>query len=258
MKDELEELISLTKLYLLGLPKASYIQGNSQAYSFFSVEKIPEKKEKIKIETVPPKKIFETPRKEIPVKEIKVEKRDEIVKVERKEDISLPSPHFALEKLPKSDEASFQDIAKEIKEKFPFFSIIEKYPLSLDDFKEKEFSPIMLLIFKEKGEEQKFLENLQIALSATLYKTSLWPASQLENEKKWDDLFQSLEVKLILMTEEILNAYPSLFQHYREIPKSEKKFLGKVPVIILPALSIYKKEPLLKKSLFLRIFNFFN
>ena len=189
-----------------------------------------EKKPQVRIET----------KKEAP---IKTEKKKDIKKIERFEK-------------PQLIDDSFSEILKTISKVAPSLEIID----SIDDQKAKkiaskyklknEAAEITLLAYKESESAYKFLQKLSIALEVYFLPTKVVSAYKFEKENSWDSFFEENDIKLIISSDYTVFELEKLKKYYVEVPAKREKFLNKVPLFLLPDLSLYLKEPMLKNSLF--------
>ncbi|KPK32150.1 MAG: hypothetical protein AMS24_04860 [Chlamydiae bacterium SM23_39] len=108
---------------------------------------------------------------------------------------------------------------------------------------------ISILYFKESPQGKLFLKNLAMALQLYFFPTKLISSNELEKENKWTSFLKEHNLKLIIASDYSLWQLPNLIKHFREIPAKKEYFLARTPFFMLPDISIYLKEPLLKKSL---------
>lgn len=200
-----------------------------------------DQKKKIKPQTSPlplkkpmvPKNIAPTPSKEI--KEVK------------------PTIFLQLEK-PKTQEKNLEKVKKALL--LEGVKILEDIP---DDKKAKKLSSywkikkdvanIVVLHTKESPKNLIFLKNLTFAIDKYFKKAKLLSIIELEKNNTWDQFLSQDELKLILICDHSIWSFKTLMKHYREIPIKREYFLDKVPLFMLPDISIYLKEPLLKRVL---------
>lgn len=109
---------------------------------------------------------------------------------------------------------------------------------------------ITLLAFGENPKEIFFLKELAKALHLLFQPTKIINAATLEKENKWDDYLSQPYLKLLLITDVNLWKLKNLVQHYHENPTTNETFLKEVPLMLLPQISLYLKEPLMKKTLY--------
>lgn len=111
-------------------------------------------------------------------------------------------------------------------------------------WKEKAETPEIPIFFQGNA-YRPFLENLAKAISLTFA-----PCRLIELQaKKWDLFLESPQLKLILCPDHLLFSSKDLLPFYRENPGQKTRFLGNIPLLLLPDLSLYFKDPYLKRSL---------
>ena len=72
---------------------------------------------------------------------------------------------------------------------------------------------------------------------------------EIEDGKKWDLFLQSPQLKLIIAPDHLIFETKELLPFYRENPQEKSRHLGEIPLLLLPDLSLYFKDPYLKRSL---------
>ncbi|MBI3508293.1 MAG: hypothetical protein HY069_01470 [Chlamydiia bacterium] len=110
-------------------------------------------------------------------------------------------------------------------------------------------APISILSYAEPPEHKKFLEHMARAIDLSFGSAKLIVVDGIEKEKQWEAFLSVPDLKWILCCDYTLWQLSELMRHFREIPASSKRFLGKVPLFLLPDLTLYLKDPLLKRSL---------
>jgi hypothetical protein len=143
--------------------------------------------------------------------------------------LSKCAPQLALLKEPPND-ASAQKIASRWKTK-------------------NQGAPFSLLSFHESPSHQKLLTNLTSALDVVYGGARLIAAEGIEQAKQWEAFLSVADLKLIIVCDSTLWQMPNLLQFYRELPNRSERFLLNIPVFLLPDLTLYLKDPLLKRSL---------
>lgn len=94
-----------------------------------------------------------------------------------------------------------------------------------------------------------FLTNLAKAIEIRFASSRVIEVKQMEQEKKWDLFLSSPQVKLIIAPDTTLWNSKELLAFYKENPQKGVRYLGKIPLLLLPDLSLYYKDPYLKRSL---------
>ncbi|MBM3201990.1 MAG: hypothetical protein FJZ56_06245 [Chlamydiae bacterium] len=122
------------------------------------------------------------------------------------------------------------DLAKQIKTQFQ----LPKYPV----FYTKSLEP-----------HRVFLENIAAALNSITGSSRLIDIEPLEKH----NLFQEGPFTFIFAPDVVIFSSPDLIAHFKEVPATKKKWLGKVPLFLLSDLNLYKKDHNLKRSLWLEL-----
>lgn len=171
-----------------------------------------------------------------------------------KPSVLLPQPSV----LPPPKEAfdSFNDLRKLMAKIAPKIRIINEIP---DDAAAKQVSqryktrnqaaPISLLSNLEPPQHRKLLSNLTQAIDVAFGSARLIQCGPIEKEKQWEAFLSVNDLKHVIICDSTLWQLPHLLQFYREVPSHSERFLRNVPLFLLPDLSLYLKDPLLKRSL---------
>ncbi len=178
--------------------------------------------------------------------------------IEKKVEKKLSKPVVIKEKLQiKID--NFDDIKLFIKTTSPNTKILD---IPIDDklakkllikYKLKEISyPITILAYKENEIAHKFLEKIAKAISVYFYDCRVISAYAIEKKEMWEELL-SEKVKLIITSDITISELKGLNKHYKKNPITSQQFVKNIPIFLLPDISIYLKEPTLKKSLFMTL-----
>lgn len=110
-------------------------------------------------------------------------------------------------------------------------------------------APISLLFYQELPQHRLLLEHLAEALNVVFGGARLIQCASIEKEKQWEAFLSVPGLKNVLICDAALWQLPNLLQFYREVPSHSERFLHNIPVFLLPDLSLYLKDPLLKRSL---------
>lgn len=108
---------------------------------------------------------------------------------------------------------------------------------------------IAILFYKETKEEVVFLKRVAQAIETLQPGALLVQAEELEEKKSWQHLLDSSTLKAVILSQDTLDRLPFLKTFYREFPRTKEHFLSNKPLILLPPLISYFKEPLLKRAL---------
>lgn len=110
-------------------------------------------------------------------------------------------------------------------------------------------APITLLWYQENAEHKLLLEQICKALDVHFGSAKLASAESIEREKQWEAFLSVPELSLVICCDYTLWQLPGLLQFYKEIPSQGLRLIGEKPLFLLPDLSLYLKDPLLKRSL---------
>jgi hypothetical protein len=127
-------------------------------------------------------------------------------------------------------EAPRDDYAKQIKTEF----LLPKFPLFYS---------------KNLEAHRPFLENIAKALESLTRSSRLVDIEPIEKQ----NLFEEGPFSCIIAADETIFSSSHLIAHFRETPASGKRWLGNVPLFLLPDLALYKKDHNLKRALWLEL-----
>lgn len=283
---QFSDLIQITKAYISQQDPLLFLDLSAEELSFFSEEiktlapksrNKAEKKEEVpkqfktplppppKIQdNKPPKKIAEPTANRTLVSlapPLKVKPSILNKTIKKVEETPVANAFSSLEKPPLS-ELLFGEIKTHIKEISPGYIILDNIP---SDKKAKDISQawnlkkraaeITILSFRESPQQLLFLRNLALALDIILLPTKIISAIDIEEENRWNLFFSKEDLKLIIACDYSILGLPNLVKHYKEIPAHRQHFLSDIPLFMLPDLSLYLKDPMLKKSLWASLKN---
>jgi hypothetical protein len=173
--------------------------------------------------------------------------------------VEKPNPHLdfiTLEK-PTRNEVSLEKTRKIIEEIAPNYPLLLNVPndekakqIALGYQLKKQSAEVTILSYKESPQGLLFLKNLALAIENCFLPAKVVSAAEIEQENKWEMLLTQGDLKLIIGSDYSIWELAHLIPHYKEIPAKNEHFLGDIPLFMLPDISLYLKEPLLKKSLF--------
>ena len=110
-------------------------------------------------------------------------------------------------------------------------------------------APFSILSLCEPEPQRKFLEEIAKALDIYFLPCRLIAAETIEKEGNWSDFLSVADLKLIIACDYTLWQLNKLMPFYKENPTTGQRMLGEIPLFLLPDLSLYLKDPLLKRSL---------
>lgn len=184
------------------------------------------------------------------------EPKEELVQEVTQQNI-LETKKIKLEEKPQVIEDNFSDIKNIISKISKNITITDEI---LDDkiAKQKAYkyklkniaANLTILAYKESEKHYKFLEKLSLALNNYFYSSKVISAYVIEKENSWDTFLSENEIFLIISSDYTVFELPNLRKHYKENPSSKEKYLDKIPLFLLPDISLYLKEPSLKVFLF--------
>jgi hypothetical protein len=169
--------------------------------------------------------------------------------------VCVPVPDFSKESPPRLED-HLLDVRKMLLKIAPSFAWIDTIPSDQEatrianSWKTKtQAARISLLFLSEPPPFFKFLENLTRALDVVFGGARLLHAETIEKEKQWEAFLSVPELKYVIVCDSTLGEMPHLLQCHREVPTRSERFLQNTPLILLPDLTLYLKDPLLKRSL---------
>ena len=112
-------------------------------------------------------------------------------------------------------------------------------------WKEKRGTPAIPILFQGQA-HRSFVTNIAKAID-TLYGSCR--IVEIEPQKKWDLFLDSENLKLIIAPDTMIFGTKELLPFYQENPQQKTRKLGNIPLLLLPDLSLYFKDPYLKRAL---------
>ncbi|NGX51391.1 MAG: hypothetical protein K1060chlam2_01257 [Chlamydiae bacterium] len=112
-------------------------------------------------------------------------------------------------------------------------------------WKEKRDTPTIPILIQGRA-YRSFVVNIAKAIDSTFGTCRL---IEVEPKKKWDLFFKSPNLKLIIAPDNLIFSSRELLPFYKENPQEKRRTLGDIPLLLLPDLSLYYKDPYLKRSL---------
>lgn len=148
------------------------------------------------------------------------------------------------------------DVRKVFVQAFPQFPLIDEIPSDAIAIKiaerwktKNKTAPISILSLHEPPEQRALLEQIAKAIDATLFPARVVNAETIEKEKQWEAFLSAPGLKAAIACDYTLWQLNHLMTFYKENPTQGTRTLGTVPLFLLPDLSLYLKDPLLKRSL---------
>lgn len=150
----------------------------------------------------------------------------------------------------------FSSIRKLMQKIDPNFPILDQIPNDqiakkiANRWKTKnQAAPFSILSAFETKEQRRFLESIAVALDIYFSPSKLIDAEKIEKENQWESFLSTQGLEMILISDAALWQLPHLKAFYKENPSQGTRFLQKVPLFLLPDISLYFKDPRLKRSL---------
>lgn len=112
-------------------------------------------------------------------------------------------------------------------------------------WKEKRGTPAIPILFQGM-QYRKFVEKIAKAIDTVYGSCRL---VEITAGKKWDDFLESDGLKLIIAPDLFIFGNKELLSFYQETQQQKIRKLGNIPLLLLPDLSLYFKDPYLKRSL---------
>ena len=106
---------------------------------------------------------------------------------------------------------------------------------------------IAILVDRAEGPERALLLNIAKAIDTLIAPCRIIMAARFEAENTWDIFLNASELKHIIAPDTVLTG--NLRKHLRTSNDNAHRHLADKPLLLLPDLSLYLKDPLLKASL---------
>ena len=106
--------------------------------------------------------------------------------------------------------------------------------------------PTIPILFQGKP-FRSFVTNIARAIEITFATSSC--LVEVKEGKDWNLFLQSSNIRFIIAPDYLIFSTQELLPFYKEKPQQRVRYLGKVPLLLLPNLSLYYKNPHLKRSL---------
>lgn len=160
------------------------------------------------------------------------------------------NPALSLEGL---DTASMKAVFGKI---FPNIPLVFSIPSDLEAKKiasswktKNKTAPISIITFGEPKEQKQLLQQIAKAINVHFGSCKLVEAETIEKEKQWLTFLESTDLKWIIICDHSLWQLSNLMSFFKENPAQNSKMLGNTPLFLLSDLSLYLKDPSLKRSL---------
>ena len=176
--------------------------------------------------------------------------------------LKVPSPPKpVLAEPPIVERVSFEDVRKIVAKIAPELPILDDIPNDAIAKKiaqrwktKNQTAPISILLLNEPSHQKTLLEQMAKALDVYYGPARVINAESIEKEKQWETFLSVPELKLIIACDSTLWQLTHLMSFYKENPAQGTRYLGSIPIFLLPDLSLYLKDPLLKRSFWKALF----
>lgn len=175
--------------------------------------------------------------------------------VSKEQEVPLPPKPMAIQPIirPSSDFAGVRQVLSVVA---PELTILNEIPTDAiakkisERWKTKNQSaPISILVYQEPPEQRILLDQVARALDVYFGPAKIVQAEGIEKEKQWGTFLSVADLKMVIVCDYTLWQLNGLMQFYKETPAQGMRVLGNTPLFLLPDLSLYLKDALLKRSL---------
>ena len=174
-----------------------------------------------------------------------------------KQPLSKNSQAFALHQLELPADASaktFQTWEPLMSALFPKIDLLQAPPCDTIAKQRKQSwkanaSAPAVAIFLDHPKDRPFFQSVAKAITTCLAPAKIVSVHALEKRDQWELFLKAKPLRLTLIPDATLFATKKLLRYYREFPQEKLRFLGDVPLLLLPDPALYLKDPLLKRSL---------
>lgn len=234
--------------------EGSYVLASSEDAEYFrksfksqnlapkKVEPAPAVKQETAPVIEPPKPTIERPNPQ-PI-------REPVPAPKPKDPVVIESPQ------PPKPATDFKSVRNVLSVIAPQLAIIDEIPndqiakkLSQRWKTKNQSAPISILIYQEPPEQRALLEEIAKAIDVYYGPAKIVHAEKIEKEKQWEAFLSVENLKLVIACDYTLWQLTHLMHFYKETPAQNTRVLGNIPLFLLPDLSLYLKDALLKRSL---------
>jgi len=231
---------------MIGMSQKEYLALIEDTLSYIQQQQPKIERGKIKVELPPPPKLRKTLPKSIAKPTSQLAQPSPSLKKKENKDV-----FFELE-LPPAPLANVNHAVRKIlKEIDPELYLHESIPSDhkakkiKEAWKEKRDTPVIPILFQGQ-KYRSFVAKIAKAIDILYGPCRI---VEIEPTKKWDLFLESENLKLIIAPDIMIFGTKELLPFYQENPQKKSRKLGKVPLLLLPDLSLYFKDPYLKRAL---------
>ena len=106
-----------------------------------------------------------------------------------------------------------------------------------------------VVILAVQGPSISFLTGVAKAIELHFFPSKVIDVKPLEQSNNWDVFLNTTNLKIIIAPDSVIWGCKHLMRYYHEFPNKKERYLGKIPLVLLPDPSLYIKDPSLKRSL---------
>jgi len=216
-----------------------------------------EKKRQLNHEKKPFKKNFSPPLPPVKIAPVKVQPKPPLKKEpepQKKPVQAKPKASFKLEHIEKVTINQSLVAKKHLLQLDPKLPLVDLIP---DDTKAKErqkrgvcLYQVAILVFENNPKKLLFLKNVERVLTQKHFPAKLYNALSIEKENGWESFLSSKSLKLIICSDHEIFHAKNLMKLYKEIPSQSKRQIQEIDLFLLPDISLYFKQPILKRALY--------
>jgi len=167
---------------------------------------------------------------------------------------AAPAPVTSLSAPKPSPKDPMDDLRAACKKIAPTLKILDRIPSDAQAKKIKNTWKDQLhmpdiAVLRSQQMPLAFLEQIAKAIDLYFFPCRVIDVAPLEKANSWDSLLATPHLKFVIAPDATLWGSKELMRHYHEIPSKKERFLGKIPLLLLPDPNLYLKDPSLKRSL---------
>lgn len=106
-----------------------------------------------------------------------------------------------------------------------------------------------ITILATQSPSLSFLTQVAKAIEIHFFPSKVIDVKELEQNNNWDVFLNTTNLKMIIAPDSVIWSCKHLMRYYHEFPNKKERYLGKIPLLLLPDPSLYIKDPSLKRSL---------
>ncbi len=123
---------------------------------------------------------------------------------------------------------------------------------------QKSLSQIPIFVNNDVRDYLSFLNNLAHAIDITFATSKIIDITSIEGEDRWENIFSSTNIKLLIVPDLVLSKSPNLIKHFHIYSNKLIKLIGNFQAITISNIDQYFKQPMNKCQLWDTILNAIN